>query len=87
MYRVAVMVDWYELHPINLYVWLGDDAGATPLISDLRAHPASWLASGLRHLGRLGQHANGNRAGAAFQVCIKLRQVCRRNAGVLEYLF
>jgi len=24
---------------------------------------------------------------AAFQVCIKLRQVCGRNAGMLEYLF
>ena len=22
----------------------------------------------------------------AFQVCIKLRQICRRNAGILEYL-
>ena len=141
---VAVMVYRYKLHPINLYVWPGDDAGATPhiyqqqgyhlahwsaagmnywaitdagdielngFITDLRAHPASWLAparcrhspffaagaecrakyrevlSGLRHLGRLGQHTDGNRAMAALQVCIELRQVCRRNAGMLEYLF
>jgi hypothetical protein len=51
------------------------------------AAPYRELLSPVRHLERLGQHADGDRVMATFQVSIKLRQVCRRDAGMLEYLF
>lgn len=45
---VAVMVYRYKLHPINLYVWPGNDAGATPRIEErLGYHLAHWSAGGM----------------------------------------
>ncbi|WP_236720841.1 anti-sigma factor family protein [Paraburkholderia phytofirmans] len=47
---VAVMVYRYKLHPINLYVWPGDDAGATPHIYQQQGyHLAHWSAAGMNY--------------------------------------
>ena len=47
---VAVMVYRYKLHPINLYVWPGDDAGATPHIYQRQGyHLAHWSAAGMNY--------------------------------------
>ncbi len=45
---VAVMVYRYKLHPINLYVWPGNDAGARPRLDQrLGYHYAHWSAGGM----------------------------------------
>jgi anti-sigma factor RsiW len=47
---VAVMVYRYKLHPINLYVWPGNDAGATPKIEERKGyHIAHWSAAGMNY--------------------------------------
>jgi anti-sigma factor RsiW len=47
---VAVMVYSYKLHPINLYVWPGDDAGAVPHIQERQGyHLAHWSAAGMNY--------------------------------------
>jgi len=47
---VAVMVYRYKLHPINLYVWPGNDAGATPHIQVRQGyHLAHWSAAGMNY--------------------------------------
>ncbi|MGT2429036.1 anti-sigma factor family protein [Cupriavidus basilensis] len=47
---VAVMVYHYKLHPINLYVWPGNDAGATPRIYAQQGyHLAHWSAAGMNY--------------------------------------
>ncbi|NPT55021.1 anti-sigma factor family protein [Paraburkholderia elongata] len=47
---VAVMVYRYKLHPINLYVWPGSDAGATPRIYQQQGyHLAHWSAAGMNY--------------------------------------
>lgn len=47
---VAVMVYRYKLHPINLYVWPGNDAGATPRIYAQQGyHLAHWSAAGMNY--------------------------------------
>ncbi|HYS64203.1 MAG TPA: anti-sigma factor [Paraburkholderia sp.] len=47
---VAVMVYRYKLHPINLYVWPGNDAGATPRVYRQRGyHLAHWSAAGMNY--------------------------------------
>ena len=47
---VAVMVYRYKLHPINLYVWPGNDAGATPHIEERQGyHLARWSAAGMNY--------------------------------------
>lgn len=47
---VAVMVYHYKLHPINLYVWPGGDAGATPRIYARQGyHLAHWSAAGMNY--------------------------------------
>jgi anti-sigma factor RsiW len=47
---VAVMVYRYKLHPINLYVWPGSDAGATPHIYERQGyHLAHWSAAGMNY--------------------------------------
>ena len=47
---VAVMVYRYKLHPINLYVWPGNDAGATPHIYERQGyHLAHWSAAGMNY--------------------------------------
>lgn len=47
---VAVMVYKYKLHPINLYVWPGDDAGTTPHIDTRQGyHLAHWSAAGMNY--------------------------------------
>ncbi|HEY1999580.1 anti-sigma factor [Paraburkholderia sp.] len=47
---VAVMVYRYKLHPINLYVWPGNDASATPRLSERQGyHLAHWSAGGMNY--------------------------------------
>ena len=47
---VAVMVYRYELHPINLYVWPGNDAGDRPHIYQQQGyHLAHWSAAGMNY--------------------------------------
>ncbi|NTX25638.1 anti-sigma factor [Burkholderia pyrrocinia] len=47
---VAVMVYRYKLHPINLYVWPGDDAGAIPHIYQRQGyHLAHWSTGGMNY--------------------------------------
>ncbi|MGO4303330.1 anti-sigma factor family protein [Cupriavidus sp. RAF12] len=47
---VAVMVYHYKLHPINLYVWPGNDAGAAPRLYAQRGyHLAHWSAAGMNY--------------------------------------
>jgi anti-sigma factor RsiW len=47
---VAVMVYRYKLHPINLYVWPGNDAGATPHMEERKGyHLAHWSAAGMNY--------------------------------------
>jgi anti-sigma factor RsiW len=47
---VAVMVYRYKLHPINLYVWPGNDAGAVPYIHKQQGyHLAHWSAAGMNY--------------------------------------
>jgi anti-sigma factor RsiW len=47
---VAVMVYRYKLHPINLYVWPGNEAGATPHIEERKGyHLARWSAAGMNY--------------------------------------
>jgi anti-sigma factor RsiW len=47
---VAVMVYRYKLHPINLYVWPGNDAGSTPHIDQRQGyHLAHWSAAGMNY--------------------------------------
>jgi anti-sigma factor RsiW len=47
---VAVMVYRYKLHPINLYVWPGNDASATPHITERQGyHLANWSAAGMNY--------------------------------------
>jgi len=47
---VAVMVYRYKLHPINLYVWPGNDAGPTPHIYERQGyHLAHWSAGGMNY--------------------------------------
>jgi anti-sigma factor RsiW len=47
---VAVMVYRYKLHPINLYVWPGNEAGATPHIEERKGyHLAHWSAAGMNY--------------------------------------
>jgi len=47
---VAVMVYRYKLHPINLYVWPGNDAGPTPTIFEQKGyHLAHWSAAGMTY--------------------------------------
>jgi anti-sigma factor RsiW len=47
---VAVMVYRYKLHPINLYVWPGNDAGATPHMEvRLGYHVVHWSAAGMNY--------------------------------------
>ena len=47
---VAVMVYRYKLHPINLYVWPGSDAGAAPHIYEQQGyHLAHWSAAGMNY--------------------------------------
>jgi len=46
---VAVMVYRYKLHPINLYVWPGNDAGAPPprIFEQQGYHLAHWSHAGM----------------------------------------
>ncbi len=46
---VAVLVYHYKLHPINLYVWPGKDAGTTPphIYEHQGYHLAHWSAAGM----------------------------------------
>jgi anti-sigma factor RsiW len=48
---VAVMVYRYKLHPINLYVWPGSDAGAPPphIYERQGYHLAHWSAAGMNY--------------------------------------
>jgi len=47
---VAVMVYRYQLHPINLYVWPGNDAGNTPVVVEQKGyHLAHWSAAGMTY--------------------------------------
>ena len=47
---VAVMVYRYKLHPINLYVWPGNDAGTAPHIYQQQGyHLAHWSAAGMNY--------------------------------------
>ncbi|MDR6445165.1 anti-sigma factor family protein [Paraburkholderia sp. 22099] len=47
---VAVMVYRYKLHPINLYVWPGNDAGAAPRVYQQRGyHLAHWSVAGMNY--------------------------------------
>ena len=47
---VAVMVYRYKLHPINLYVWPGNDAGQTPTVFEQKGyHLAHWSAAGMTY--------------------------------------
>ncbi|EHP41435.1 putative transmembrane anti-sigma factor [Cupriavidus basilensis OR16] len=47
---VAVMIYRYKLHPINLYVWPGNDAGTTPRIYAQQGyHLAHWSAAGMNY--------------------------------------
>jgi anti-sigma factor RsiW len=47
---VAVMVYRYKLHPINLYVWPGNDAGTAPHIRERQGyHLAHWSAAGMNY--------------------------------------
>lgn len=47
---VAVMVYRYKLHPINLYVWPGNDVGATPHMEERKGyHLAHWSAAGMNY--------------------------------------
>ena len=47
---VAVMVYRYKLHPINLYVWPGNEAGAKPQVLEQRGyHLAHWNAAGMNY--------------------------------------
>ena len=47
---VAVMVYRYKLHPINLYVWPGNEAGPTPSIVEHRGyHLAHWSRAGMTY--------------------------------------
>jgi anti-sigma factor RsiW len=47
---VAVMVYRYKLHPINLYVWPGNDAGASAKIFEQRGyHLAHWSTGGMNY--------------------------------------
>ena len=47
---VAVMVYRYKLHPLNLYVWPGNDAGAVPRIQAHQGyHLAHWSAAGMNY--------------------------------------
>jgi anti-sigma factor RsiW len=47
---VAVMVYRYKLHPINLYVWPGNEAGAKPQVLEQRGyHLAHWSAAGMNY--------------------------------------
>ena len=48
---VAVMVYRYKLHPINLYVWPGNDAGAPPphIYQQQGYHLAHWSAAGMNY--------------------------------------
>ena len=47
---VAVMVYRYKLHPINLYVWPGSEAGTTPHIYERQGyHLAHWSAAGMNY--------------------------------------
>jgi anti-sigma factor RsiW len=40
----------YKLHPINLYVWPGNDAGATPHLEErMGYHLAHWSAAGMNY--------------------------------------
>ena len=49
-HAVAVMVYRYKLHPINLYVWPGSEAGATPHIYERQGyHLAHWSAAGMNY--------------------------------------
>jgi anti-sigma factor RsiW len=45
---VSVMVYRYKLHPINLYVWPGTDAGSVPRVTERNGyHLAHWSAAGM----------------------------------------
>ncbi len=45
---VSVMVYRYKLHPINLYVWPGRDAGSVPHVTEQNGyHLAHWSAAGM----------------------------------------
>lgn len=47
---VAVMVYRYKLHPINLYVWPGNDGSATPQVEERKGyHLAHWSAGGMNY--------------------------------------
>ncbi|PCE25951.1 anti-sigma factor [Paraburkholderia acidicola] len=48
---VAVMVYRYKLHPINLYVWPGKDASATPprIVERQGYHLAHWTTAGMNY--------------------------------------
>ena len=47
---VAVMVYHYKLHPINLYVWPGNNAGAVPHIHAQQGyHLAHWSTAGMNY--------------------------------------
>jgi anti-sigma factor RsiW len=48
---VAVMVYRYKLHPINLYVWPGNDAGAPPprIYEQQGYHLAHWSAAAMNY--------------------------------------
>lgn len=48
---VAVMVYRYKLHPINLYVWPGNDAGAPPpgIYEQQGYHLAHWSTAGMNY--------------------------------------
>ncbi|RFU49464.1 anti-sigma factor [Paraburkholderia sp. DHOC27] len=67
---VAVMIYRYKLHPINLYVWPGNDSGATPKLEVRNGyHLAHWSAAGMNYWaitdageGELDGFINGLRA-------------------------
>ena len=67
---VAVMIYRYKLHPINLYVWPGNDSGATPKMEVRNGyHLAHWSAAGMNYWaitdageGELDGFINGLRA-------------------------
>jgi anti-sigma factor RsiW len=47
---VAALVYRYKLHPINLYVWPGNDAGAVPHVQAQQGyHLAHWSAAGMNY--------------------------------------
>ncbi|WP_144159909.1 anti-sigma factor family protein [Paraburkholderia sp. BCC1885] len=49
-HAVAVMVYRYKLHPINLYVWPGNDAGNVVRIDERQGyHLAHWSAAGMNY--------------------------------------